>query len=354
MPKESSLSDKVKDSVVIEKFIFHVVIKGEDEPRTMTRVDLEPDQKDFFCQRIADSSEGTQFKFREKDIGTALRCQRIIENPEEHFLSESISLATDFQEEHKGNVTDGAFIVAYFTIEVEEERVPMVAMIKMDHSRVLEYKIKQEAGGSVAKMNEILNSFVESKAAVQKCAIVDVGETFDWDVLAFEKRKKVGIADYFKVFLKVIEADNASNLTRKAVSSTFTWARTHQQELPESELPRHYKDRAIAYLEMNDHFDTDSFINTVVKDDDEERKARLMESLREELSVTGVAGQRFSPKPASIPDADKRNKIVTDKNVQVIWSGDEESAGIRISEPDENGMIDIHIRAKSTPKNRIK
>lgn len=352
MPKESSLSNKIKESVVIEKFIFHVVIKGEDEPRTMTRVDLEPNQREFFCQRIADSAEGTQFKFREKEMGTALRCKRIIENPDECFLAESISLATDFQEEHKGNVTDGAFIVAFFTIEVAEQRVPMVAMIKMDHSRVLEYKIKQEAGGSVAKISEILNSFVESKTAVQKCAIVDVGDTFDWDVLAFEKRKKVGIADYFRVFLKVIEADNASNLTRKAVSSTFTWARTNRQDL--AELPRYYKDRAIAYLEMHDHFDTENFIDAVVKDDDEERKGRLMESLHEELSVTGVAGQRFPPKPASILDADKRNKIVTDKNVQVIWSGDEEAAGIKISDPDDNGMIDIHIRTKSNPRNRIK
>jgi len=352
MPKESSLSNEAKSSVVIEKFIFHVVIKGEDEPRTMTRVDLEPNQRAFFCQRIADSAEGTQFKFRENDMGTALRCERIIKDPEEHFLSESISLATDFQEEHKGNVTDGAFIVALFTIEIGGQRVPMVAMIKMDHSRVLEYKIRQEAGGSVAKINEILNSFVESKAAVQKCAIVDVGDTFDWDVLAFEKRKRVGIADYFRVFLKVKEADNASNLTRKAVTTTSTWARSHAGDLPE--LPRYYKDRAIQYLEMHDHFDTDDFITAVVKDDDEERKARLMEGLHEELSVTGVAGQRFSPKPASIPDAEKRNKIVTDKNVQVIWSGNEEAAGISFGKPDDQGIMDIHIRTKSSSVNRLK
>ena len=352
MPKESSLPTKVKESVVIEKFIFHVVIKGEDEPRTMARVDLEPNQRDFFCQRIADSAEGTQFKFRERDMGTALRCQRIVENPDECFLPESISLATDFQEEHKGNVTDGAFIVALFTIEVAEQRIPMVAMIKMDHSRVLEYKIRQEEAGSVAKISEILNSFVESKTAVQKCAIVDVSETFDWDVLAFEKRKTVGIADYFRVFLKVTEADNASNLTRKAVSSTYTWARTNSEDL--AELPRYYKDRAIQYLEMHDHFDTDAFVDAVVKDDNEDRKARLMGSLREELSVTGVAGQRFAPKPDSIPPSDKRNKIVTDKNVQVIWSGDQEAAGITIGDPDDNGMVDIHIRAKESPQNRFK
>jgi len=136
------------------------------------------------------------------------------------------------------------------------------------------------------------------------------------------------------------------------VSSTFTWARTNSQDL--AELPRYYKDRAIAYLEMHDHFDTETFVNAVVKDDDEERKARLMKSLHEELSVTGVAGQRFAPRPASILDADKRNKIVTDKNVQVIWSGDEEAAGITIGDPDESGMIDIHIRTKSNPKNRVK
>tara|TARA_R110000850_G_scaffold16079_17_gene50230 strand:+ start:16215 stop:17261 length:1047 start_codon:yes stop_codon:yes gene_type:complete len=345
MAKESSLSKAIRESVKIEKFIFHVVIKGEDEPRTMTRVDLEPKQRAFFCQRIADSSEGTQFKFREKDMGTALRCKRIVDDPENNFLPESINLATDFQEEHKGNVTDGAFIVAHFTIEVDGSTVPMIAMIKMDHSRVLEYKIQQEAGGSVAKISEILNSFVESKTAVQKCAIVDVGDTFDWDVLAFEKKKTIGIAEYFRVFLKVTESDNSSNLTRKAVSSTFTWARANSADLPE--VPRHYKERAIQYLEMSDHFDTAAFVDAVVKDDDVERKARLMDGLLDELTVIGVAGQRFAPKPGSIPDRDKRNKLITKEKVQIIWFGDEESAGIKIGDPDNNGMIDIHIRTKS-------
>jgi len=133
-------------------------------------------------------------------MGTALQCKRIVDDPDNNFLPESINLATDFQEEHKGNVTDRAFIVAHFTIEVHGNTIPMIAMIamiKIDHSRVLEYKIQQEAGGSVAKISEILNSFVKSKTAVQKCAIVDVGDTFDWDVLAFEKKKPLELLNTF-------------------------------------------------------------------------------------------------------------------------------------------------------------
>jgi len=49
MAKDSSLSKAVRDFVKIEKFIFQVMIKGEDEPRTMTRVDLEPKQRAFFA-----------------------------------------------------------------------------------------------------------------------------------------------------------------------------------------------------------------------------------------------------------------------------------------------------------------
>lgn len=344
MAKESTLTDKMKSSIKIEKFVFHIIIKGEDEPRTLDRVDLEAKQREFFCQRIADSSEGTQFTFREKDMGTALRCKRIISEPGDSFLQESKGLAFDFHEEHKGNVSDGAFIVSYFTINSGDDLIPMVAMIKMDHSRVLEYKVQQEADGSVARMNEILNSFVESKAAVQKCAIVNVDDRFEWDVLAFEKGKSVGVADYFRVFLKAIETDNASNLTRKAVTTVNTWARKNADQLPE--LPTYYKSRAVQYLEIKDRFDTEDFLGTVVKDHDENRKEALMKSLHEELEESGVAGMRFTPRPGSIPDVHKKNKITTTEGVQIIWKGPKEAAKINIEDPDENGISNIYIRTR--------
>ena len=342
MAKESALTNRMKESVNIEKFIFHIIIKGEDEPRFLARVDLEPNQVEFFKQRIADASEGTQYNFRERDVGTSLRCERMVQDTEQLFLPESRSLAYDFHELHRGNVNDGALIVSLFSIDVDGGRVPMIAMIKMDHSRVLEYKINQEAAGQVATMNEILNSFIESKSAVQKCAVVDVGDNFDWDVLAYERGKAIGIADYFTAFLKVVESDNASNLTRKAVATVTTWARTNRADLPES--PRYYRVRAAQYMEVHDHFDTDSFVDMVVRDEDPERKAHLMGTLHEQLTETGVAGQRFSPRPDSVPDSQKTNKISTAEQVKITWQGSEEAANINIVGPDDFGMYDIHIR----------
>jgi len=61
-------------------------------------------------------------------------------------------------------------------------------------------------------------------------------------------------------------------------------------------VTRHYKERAIRHLEMSNHFDIAAFLDAVVKDDDIERKARLMDGLLDELDVTGVAGQRFASK----------------------------------------------------------
>ena len=272
-----------------------------------------------------------------------MRCRRILRY-RELFVPESKELAFDFFDQHKGNVSDGAFVIAVFSIQIENERIQMVAMLKIDNQRVLQYSVRSENGEKVADISEILNSFVESKAALQKCAVVDVSDSFDWEVLAHERRKTSGIADYFRLFLNITELETASNLTRMAIGTVGRWSQLLASELPES--GRAYRTRAINYMDSADSFDTDTFVDLVVKDEDPERKASLVSSLREQLVERGVAGQQFAPHPNSIDDRDRRNKIKTEEGVSIVWQGSPDAVGLSLPAPDAAGVSVITLRTQ--------
>lgn len=346
MAKTGVLGAREKGSIQIEHFIFHIIRKDDDRPRFLVEVELTPAQRTFFSQRIADSAEGTQYVFRDKVEGTtARRCQRIISDPESTFLDESRHLTTDFKEQHRGNVSDGVFVIALFTAEMDGARVPMIALIKMDHRRVLEYVIEETDEGRKAVMKEIMNSFVEERAAVQKSAIIDISENYEWDILASERSNRIGIAAYFRLFLYADERQSPSTLTRNSITAVGAWAKGHKGQLLEP--ARAYRQRAIQFMEDNDNFETERFLEVVVHDKDDERKQVLMDSLRVELEERGIAGQRFSPSPASIPGKDKKNKVQTAEGVTIIWQGSDEAANIDISkEPGQDGMYTIMIKTQ--------
>src|SRR5690606_6847137 len=100
-----------------------------------------------------------------------------------------------------------------------------IALIKMDQKKVLEYELEETEEGRKAKMREIADSFIESKDAVQKVAIIDISETFAWDILAKERKRTEGIAEYFKNFLNANMRDTSSGLTRKTIGEVKKWSK---------------------------------------------------------------------------------------------------------------------------------
>lgn len=232
MPKESSLKQAEKDSLSIEQFIFHILITKEETPKTLSKVILTPEHRQFFCERIAESAEGTQFIFTDIKAATPERCNRMInksdevefnEKPEigiedknnERFIEESIGLAQDFLNHHKNNMSNGALIVALVNIASDGKQVPLISLIKMDNTEVLQYVIEEneDTGRSEAMFKKILNTFVENKDAVQKIALIDMGEHFKWDVLA-QERNKQKLSLYFRDFLSITERETDSYWTR--------------------------------------------------------------------------------------------------------------------------------------------
>jgi len=351
MPSESTLTQIQKDSITIDKFVFHIIVIDDDEPTYLDQVELTDSQRVFFKERIAEVAEGTQYNFIDKSHNILAGLCRGLDGDEQSFIDNSKTICNDFKSHHSGNMTDGAFVITTFKmLNTDESTITLIALIKMDQKKVLEYELENTAEGRKAKMREIADSFIESKEAVQKVAIIDNSETFAWDILAKERKKTEGIADYFKKFLNAQMKDTASSLTRKTVGEVSRWSKLNVgdiKEIPEykertSDYASYFKSRAINFMNSNDGvtFNSDNFIKHLftIEDISPETQVKvesLENKMKEHLTATGVYGQVFLPKPDSIPKRVARTKKRTEEGVTVEWQGNPDSKGVKIKTLDD-------------------
>ena len=246
-------------------------------------------------------------------------------------------------------MSNGVFVVAVIRLLRDGERIPLVSLIKMDHARVLEYLTEETAEGLVAKLQEVVNTFVEDKSALQKVALIDPHDHYAWDVLARERGSSEKLTDYFRGFLSVTEREDASYWTRQAISAVNSWAFDNELKLPDCQAPSTYKSRAISYMETHGQFTTDGFLDMVIVNNDlvmEEAEVEgivtFRQSLQACLAATGVAGQTFAPKSGSVKRRGGHTKYVTHEGVTVLWEGDANTVGVSF-EPAEEGRRRIII-----------
>jgi hypothetical protein len=120
-------------------------------------------------------------------------------------------------------------------------------------------------------------------------------------------------------------------LTKAAHSAVRKWAnKLPAEQFPPGEDPNTFAGRSLNFLNDHDTFDTEAYLNAVIRDEDESRKSGLIRSLREELIEVGVAGQQFRPQPNSLPKAARKQIYQTAKGVTIIYEGDNETAGITV------------------------
>jgi hypothetical protein len=277
MARESALTKLQKENITINKFIFHIISKDEDKPIYLDEALLTDEQKSFFQDRIAEVAEGTQFGFvdKENNILTNL-CKNL--HIDTLFIENSRIITNEFKKFHTGNMSDGAFIISTFDMpDKNDSTISLIALIKMDNKKVLEYTYSDNADNRQVQLREISKSFIESKDAVQKVAIINVTDEFKWDILAKERGKSEGVTEYFKKFLDANEQDTPSILTRKTVQEISKWARINNdklKEIPElndktTDFSSYIKTRAINFLKSNDGvtFNGDNFYSHVLYND---------------------------------------------------------------------------------------
>lgn len=341
--KESHLSGPELDSLRIDRLIFHVYNAKATPPLTLLDHELDlptGSQREYFEGRLKAAASGTQFVFTGYDQATKALCAQLIAKPRE-FVKTSKALVESFSKHHRGRqMAAGVIIVALSTVVVKGDELPLVFILKVDHRPVISYRIRKVSSDVKARMRDIANALVEDKAAVQRSALIDVSETYAWDVLAAERNEGAApeLKIFFKAFLGVEPREDASLLTRRAVSSVTEWARTVPlADRPEGQVWQRYKERATQYMKDHQDFDADAFIDTVVSDEDPVRKAKVEHGLREVLREKGIEGQKFKPMPQSLPSEVRRTRLVTEEGVQIIYEGDQSTHRVQIENDPENG-----------------
>ncbi len=342
-PLESVLGQAQRASLEIHNLIFHIIdpeIEENNHVLFLDEVELQEKQKDFFLDRLRDIAEGTQYVFRENAVHLKEKCAQLLD-PVQDFNQKSRQITQDFAGRHREQMAAGVFVIAVvkFLASANEWR-QLVLLVKLDKRPSFSYKYEDRGGKKVAVMEEVPNALSETKAAVQKSAVVDVTDHFAWDVLAFDRVAKPLLSDYFKAFLGVTERQQDSEWTRIAHATVKRWAaRLTPESMPPGEDLYTYTGRAMNYLQDHDRFDTDAFIDAVVKDQDATRKANLAEQLGEELAKEGVAGQQFVPRPASIPNKLRKQVYRTAEGVTISFEGDKDAVGLHIEQKADGGKI---------------
>lgn len=342
MPKESVLTLEEKASITIEEFIFHIILQEDDEPAYLDAVVISDEQKKFFRDRLIDVSQGNQYIFSDKETaGTYKLCSEILEDTANNFLQVSKSLTADFKGRHNKNTSNGVFITALAKINGERD---LIFLVKLDHKKVYRYQVKD----ATALLEEIKNTFIEDKSAVQKVALIDVSNHYIWDALVYDRAKPGGITDYFKNFLSVKLRDTPSKWTTDAARHPQRWASAHRELLDPDQQPYHYKERAIQYLSTTSLFNTDAYIEFVIKDEDEVRSELLKKSFSDYITEAGLSGQEFTPNRGSLTARTKRHVLKTSEGVTLEWTGSAEDANININRvPDGNGLHTITVKSSN-------
>ncbi len=351
---ESTLTEEQKNSLQIKEFVFHIIdpnISEEDHILPIDEVQLHEKQKIFFLDRLKEILTGTQYIFKADAGLLKQKCIELTAYPKK--INEiSRTLASDFTGRHKGSMSIGIFVVAQVQFLAKANTwKKLILLLKMDQSESFSYKRVEINGKFVAVLNENENSLSRDKNSIQKSAVIDADNYFAWDVLAYDRVQKPRLGDYFKAFLGVQERLQEAVLTRTALSTVKQWVKSiPQEDLPEGEDSASFSGRAFDYLKNNINFDSDSFIETVVRDENKDRRDKLKDQLKAKLTETGVYGQTFVPKPESLKRKETLSKMITKEGVSVIFQGSREAVGIDVVKL-KNGKTRITIETSSYSTN---
>ncbi len=339
-PLEGVLNQAHRDSLEVLDFIFHIIDPEAEEGQEVVYLDevqLQARQKTFFLERLREAAEGSQYVFKPDAVHLQEKCQQIVDAPQ-RFVELSRQITENFSGRHDGQMSAGVFVISTVRYLVSANNwQKLIFLIKMDKRPSFSYSYTEQDGRRVAVMSEIENALNETKTAIQKSALIDVSNVFAWDVLAFDRIKKPAIGDYYRGFLGVTERQQDSVLTKTAHSTVRKWAkRLTTAQMPDGEDAFGYTGRSLNYLKDHDAFDTDEYLNAVVRDADAERKDELINLLREELATAGVAGQLFRPRPDSLPGKDKKQVYQTAEGVTITFEGDKTVVGLNVENLDNN------------------
>lgn len=356
--RESVLLGWQRDELEIKNFIFHII--APDDPNSvdgvvpLDEVALSASQEQFFLDRLREISSGNKYLFLQNSVVLSNFCEQLVA-PGEKFVEISRQITADFAGRHKNNMSTGVFVIAEVSVPLQNgAKGKLVYLVKLDHKKTLNVSYKLVDGVRKAVMDELPNALTESKSAVQKSALIDVDDQFDWDVLAWDKHgadRTTKLSEYFEGFLGVGIHGTAAGLTAAAIRAIRSCvASMLPEDLPEEFDRTVAKDRALAYLSGTAEFDTDTFVDSIVRLEDAQQAPALRKKLLDALGEAGVAGQRFAPEVKSLSRAQRKTVYKAVEGVSVQYEDGAGESIVEVKWDDEilkSGAATITIRTRN-------
>jgi hypothetical protein len=298
------------DALAIEKMVFHVVGPEDGELVLLEEIDPGP-FSDFFLDRLRSSNNGIMFDFIPGSPVLAAFLQ--VENDQGLFVGESKKLATLFKTQHGHNTSKGVLLM--FLLNAAGER--FYALIKYDHQTVLSYRIEDRPNGHYALLQQLQETFVKSPEALQKSAIVRLGEGVG-ELCVRDRVSPKEVTQYFKAFLGAQRRYTSGKLTEKIAEITNRVAKEHSAELS-PDTRKNLRHRLYETLQTQAGFDpenSETFLTSVFGPLPE--NSRIKQAFDRKLRSFHIEGEAFEFDRDAVKRPSKR-RIVTTEGIQIIW-----------------------------------
>lgn len=325
-------SDEQLEGLAITRMIFHVV--GPDEAKMVLLDEMDPTPfAEFFLDRLKSTNGGLMFNFTD---GSALEAAlRRVRLDGSQFERESKNLATQFQNQHSGNASEGAFMI--FVLQSLGETY--FAIVKYDHESVLTYAIERTSTGNKASIVESRDTFVKSADALQKSAIIKL-DGVGGELCVRDRAAPAKVSRYFQGFLGASRRYQPEMLTTTLNKIAKDVAKAHSELLGPSIMSDLNK-RIYDYVQNTAGFDPSNkepFIAAVYGALPADSPVR--ESFDRELKKQRIESEVFEFVKGVVTRPSKR-KLITMEGIEVIW--DRSYEGNVHRKNTENGRVQITI-----------
>lgn len=287
--------------IEILDFIFHVVHHGEDNPILMDETPIKGFEY-FFKERIKEVLSGNQFYFNpESDFLSKIKQ---IDSGELSFLEISKQLARDFHKTQDDRIKPGVMILMKTKIGESLHYI----LVKYDHENVIYYTTKDRK----AILQEITNTFSKTKEALQKSAIIHLGER-PFTVVV-DKSERSHITKFFKSYLGIKRSYTSEDLTTKVRDCFLATVKNNKALLPK-EYTANSQHLFYETVQKTKEFTPDEFLQKIFG---QNFTPEIKSSFEREMKRKDIGGEEFEFfKNIKAP---KLKRYRTSEGVQIQYS----------------------------------
>lgn len=317
----SFMSDADRAALTVERLIFHV-LQPKKPLKALAEIRPFPVQyEEFFLERVrAVLDGGIRFRF-ESTSPTKASLLSIKKNPK-GFAAESVKLADRFNQLLN---SDAMLPGVFLTIVLGGASCEYYALIKYDNEQVVQYEVG--ANGKSVLLKLLNDTFVKSRAAMQKCALVRLGD--DPQLRVHDRSNPAEATEHFKTFLGVRREQDRSELTKRMQAVLRETVRAHVDELPDRTIDRVAQQFRATALSVK-KFDPERAVEFLTA---------IVGPIPDGCDIAGTFAHRlqkfdmdepFQFHGASLPRA-RRTRWVTKENIHVLAPNEHEGL-VRVAE----------------------